>query len=135
MNRQKFQNYWFFAPLFLCNEIHKLGRKTLSMLKYIILLYFKLFYQIYTYFYNNYVWFKNKNKNILPWYGKHWIKAFPFNPCGHLHMGIWLYTSHKAFWPQVPGHGSIHLFLMHALSWGHSLLRTHSGLHILYGSP
>lgn len=29
----------------------------------------------------------------------------------------------------------MHLFLIHALSLGQSLLRTHSGLHPVYGSP
>lgn len=38
-------------------------------------------------------------------------------------------TAHSAFWPQVPGHGSIHFNLIHALSLEQSLLRIHSGLH------
>lgn len=44
-------------------------------------------------------------------------------------------TVHSAFWPQVPGQGSSHLFLMHALFLGQSLLRTHSGRQPWYGSP
>lgn len=44
-------------------------------------------------------------------------------------------TSHWAFWPQVPGQGSLHLFLIQALSRGHSGLSTHSGLQASYGLP
>lgn len=40
-----------------------------------------------------------------------------------------------AFVPQVPGHGSLHLFCIHALFLGQSLFNTHSGLHPTYGSP
>jgi hypothetical protein len=50
-------------------------------------------------------------------------------------MGMWLTTSHLAFWPQVPGHGSTHFCLTHALSLGQSELITHSGLQPTYGSP
>lgn len=56
-------------------------------------------------------------------------------PCGQLQIEIWFTTSHCAFCPQVPEHGSIHLFLKHALFLGHSVLRTHSGLQAVYGSP
>jgi hypothetical protein len=62
-------------------------------------------------------------------------KGFPVYPCGQLHIDIWFTTTHCAFCPQVPGHGSVHLFLMHALFLGHSVLRTHSGLQAEYGSP
>lgn len=61
--------------------------------------------------------------------------AFPANPWMQAQDGMWLITVHSAFWPQVPGHGSIHLFLIQALSLEQSLFRTHSGLHSLYGSP
>lgn len=44
-------------------------------------------------------------------------------------------TSQRASCPQVPGHGSTHLFLMQALSLLHSALITHSGLHDSYGLP
>ena len=37
--------------------------------------------------------------------------------------------------PHVPGHGSIHLRLEHALLVGQSELETHSGRHCEYGSP
>lgn len=40
-----------------------------------------------------------------------------------------------AFWPQVPGHGSVHLFLTHALFEGQSEFKTHSGLQPSYGFP
>jgi hypothetical protein len=59
----------------------------------------------------------------------------PVYPCGQLHIGMWLNTAHCAFCPQVPGHGSTHLFLMHALFLWHSVLSTHSGLQPVYGSP
>ena len=40
---------------------------------------------------------------------------------------MWLTTRHSALWPHVPGHGSLHFWLMHA-SWGaHSEFDTHSG--------
>lgn len=55
-------------------------------------------------------------------------KAFPLKPSTQVHVGMWLITLHSAFWPQVPGQGSMHLFLIHALSLGHSVFRTHSGL-------
>ena len=37
--------------------------------------------------------------------------------------------------PQVPGQGSMHLRLEHALLAGQSELDTHSGRHCEYGSP
>jgi hypothetical protein len=37
-------------------------------------------------------------------------------------------TWQTAFLPQIPLHGSIHFSFMQALSFGHSLLITHSGL-------
>ena len=48
---------------------------------------------------------------------------------------MWFLTVHSAFIPHVPGQGSIHLFLWHALSEGQSEFTTHSGLHATYGSP
>lgn len=63
------------------------------------------------------------------------MKAFPCIPSGHLHIGMWLYTSQIAFWPHVPGQGSLHLFCIHALFFAQSLFNTHSGLHPEYGSP
>lgn len=50
-------------------------------------------------------------------------------------MGTWLNTLHKAFSPQTPVQGSTHLFRTQARVVGHSLLRTHSGLQPVYGSP
>lgn len=78
--------------------------------------------------------FKNKFL-LLPCCTKQLIKAFPCMPSGHLHIGMWLYTSQIAFVPQVPGHGSLHLLWIHALFLGQSLFNTHSGLHPKYGSP
>lgn len=43
-------------------------------------------------------------------------------------VGVWFITEQTAFIPQDPGHGSMHLFLMHALLLAHSELITHSGL-------
>lgn len=40
-----------------------------------------------------------------------------------------------AFCPHVPGQGSTHLFLIHALFLGQSVFNTHSGRHPVYGSP
>merc|ERR1711962_1037476 len=50
-------------------------------------------------------------------------------------MGTWLLTLQIALTPQVPGQGSMHLFLWHALLEGQSECTTHSGLHATYGSP
>lgn len=67
--------------------------------------------------------------------GLHWTKALPDIPVGHAHIGMWLTTSHKAFSPHVPGQGSLHLFLMQALSFEQSEFKTHSGRHPSYGFP
>lgn len=50
-------------------------------------------------------------------------------------IGMWFLTWHSALIPQVPGQGSIHLFLLQALLNGQSEWTTHSGLHAMYGSP
>lgn len=42
-------------------------------------------------------------------------------------MGLWFMTRQVAPRPQVPGQGSLHLLLMHALSGEHSELTRHSG--------
>ena len=63
------------------------------------------------------------------------VKGSPSYPGRHIHIAIWLLTLHWALIPQVPGQGSIHLFLWHALIEGQSELTTHSGLHATYGSP
>lgn len=63
------------------------------------------------------------------------VNGSPVKPSGHEHVGIWLMTSHRAFTPQVPGQGSLHLFLIQALSLWHSELKTHSGLQDSYGFP
>lgn len=62
-------------------------------------------------------------------------RGLPLYPGKHEHDGAWLETWHSALSPQVPGHGSRHLLLTHARSRGQSVLRTHSGLHPVYGSP
>lgn len=48
---------------------------------------------------------------------------------GQMHMGIWFTTLHIAVTEQVPGQGSLHLFLIQAKLRSQSELRTHSGLH------
>lgn len=60
----------------------------------------------------------------------HLVKGSPVYLGGQLHMGLWLTTWHLAFSPQVPGHGSMHFWLIQALSKWHSALFTHSGLHV-----
>lgn len=80
---------------------------------------------------------KMKNENnfstllryFILWSGLHWTKAFPSIPSGQRHIGIWLMTSHRAFWAHVPGHGLTHLLLRQAFSLEQSELRTHSGRH------
>lgn len=44
-------------------------------------------------------------------------------------------TRHSALTPHMPGQGSRHLLLTHALSRGQSVFSTHSGRHPVYGSP
>lgn len=51
-------------------------------------------------------------------------------PLEQLHIGLWFITWQRAFCPHVPGHGSVHFLLIHALSCGHSELTTHSGLQV-----
>lgn len=53
----------------------------------------------------------------------------------HVQTGKWLTTWHSAFWLQVPGHGSLHLFIMQALFETQSELTVHSGLQLSYGLP
>ena len=69
---------------------------------------------------------QSTNRHI-PLLGRQERKAFPVIPGKQLHIGIWLYTLHCAFSPQVPGHGSTHLLRMQARDKGQSLLRMHSG--------
>lgn len=57
----------------------------------------------------------------------HPIKASPANPAGHKHRGAWLTTRQSAPVPHDPGQGSLHFWLMHAMSFGHSEFVMHSG--------
>lgn len=61
--------------------------------------------------------------------GKHRINGSPVKPEAHEHIGLWFVTWHLALRPHVPGHGSIHFWLTHALSCEHSELTIHSGRH------
>ena len=65
----------------------------------------------------------------------HDVKGSPMYPSMQVQIGIWFLTLQIALTPQVPGHGSMHLFLWHALLEGQSELTTHSGRHATYGSP
>lgn len=56
-----------------------------------------------------------------------YVNGSPVYPGMQVQEGKWLTTWQLAFWPQVPGQGSWHLFLMQALFEGQSELRTHSG--------
>lgn len=67
--------------------------------------------------------------------GLHETKAFPSKPVGQVHIGIWFMTSQRAFCAHVPGQGSTHLLLRHALSRAQSEFNTHSGRQPIYGSP
>lgn len=62
-------------------------------------------------------------------------RGFPVCSGMHVHIGMWLLTTHSEFIPQVPGHGSRHLLFTQALCFGQSEFITHSGLHSTYGSP
>jgi len=42
-------------------------------------------------------------------------------------IGLWLIVWQLAFWPHIPGHGSLHFCPIQALSRLHSVLITHSG--------
>lgn len=53
----------------------------------------------------------------------------------HVQDGAWLMTLQSALRPQVPGHGSLHLLLMHVLDLSQSVFKTHSGRQLVYGSP
>ena len=52
----------------------------------------------------------------------HTLNGSPVNPGSHLQFGLWFCTKQKAFCPQTPGHGSLHLFCTHARLSGHSEL-------------
>lgn len=60
----------------------------------------------------------------------HLMKGSPVYLGGQLQIGLWLITWHLALTPHVPGQGSTHFWLLQASFWGHSLLVTHSGLHV-----
>lgn len=68
------------------------------------------------------------------WMLQYW-KGLPMYPTWHVHLGTWLITWQSAFWPQVPGQGSWHLFRMQARFDGQSEFRTHSGRQPSYGFP
>lgn len=64
-----------------------------------------------------------------------YLKGSPLYPSKQRHVGKWFTTWHSAFWPQVPGQGSWHLFLIHALFHAQSELYMHSGRQPSYGFP
>lgn len=56
------------------------------------------------------------------------VKGFPVKPSLHEQIGLWLFTRHTAFVPQVPVvQGLVHFWFTQALSKEHSELTTHSG--------
>ena len=65
----------------------------------------------------------------------HLLNGSPDIPCGHVHIGLWLMTVHRAPMPHVPGQGSSHFVCKQALLYGHCGLMTHSGLQAMYGFP
>ena len=58
----------------------------------------------------------------------HAVNGSPIYPSTQVQEGMWFITLHWALIPHVPGQGSTHLFLWHALLEGQSELTTHSGL-------
>lgn len=56
------------------------------------------------------------------------LKGSPEYPSRHVQIDTWLCTLHSAFTPHVPGQGSVHFSLIHALSLGQSEFMVHSGL-------
>lgn len=71
---------------------------------------------------------------MIEWYkrslriGVHLTNGSPVYLGGQLHIGLWLLTWHWALSPHVPGHGSMHFWLLQAWSLGQSELTVHSGL-------
>lgn len=70
----------------------------------------------------NSIW--NKNYLLIR---VHCVNGSPVNPNGQAQTGLWLFPWHSALIPQVCSQTSEHLFLMQALSDGHSELTIHSG--------
>lgn len=69
---------------------------------------------------------------------RHWKNGSPVNPGGHVHVGICFETLHIAKLPQIPTHGSIHLYLTHANRSLQSSFTSHSRLQprcMSYGFP
>lgn len=56
----------------------------------------------------------------------HWVKGSPVKSTGQEQIGLWLTTVHCALIPQVPGHGSIHFWLLQAMFAWQSELIIHS---------
>lgn len=50
----------------------------------------------------------------------HLVNGSPIKPLGQLQIGLWFTTLHRAPYPQVPGHGSMHFMWRQALFKGHS---------------
>lgn len=62
--------------------------------------------------------------------GTHLINGSPVYGGGHIQTALWVIVLQIAFIPQVPGHGSIHFLLTHAIVGWQSEFITHSGRHI-----
>lgn len=55
------------------------------------------------------------------------MNGSPVKPTGHEHTGLWFIAKHNACDPHEPRQAFIHLFLIHVMSPGQSLLVAHSG--------
>lgn len=69
------------------------------------------------------------NKYVILRMGVHDRNGSPVSPWGQIHMGLWFMTEHWALKPHVPGHGSLHFWLMQASFCAQSELIVHSGRH------
>lgn len=70
------------------------------------------------------------NVGFLVLHNTHLTNGSPVWGVWQLQIGLWFTTWHFAPMPQVPGQGSIHFWLTHALSKLHSELVIHSGLQV-----
>lgn len=57
---------------------------------------------------------------------RHCRNGSPVYPGGHVHVGTWFATWHNANWPQIPIHGSMHLYPTQAKRSLQSSFSSHS---------
>lgn len=67
---------------------------------------------------------RNSFKKYSRWIGSNRqpVNGSPWWPLAHVHTGMWLTTSHSAFTPQTPGHGSRQCWRMQAMLLAQSAL-------------